>query len=289
MHAKNRSRGLHKAFKELFVLNVYLNGLKAAFYCFGLSSSRYIEYTKALVFLSPELNQGDIILDIGCGHSILPILWNILGFNAVVVAIDLNQNALKWQIEKSKEKAKKSSNVVLADGKYLPFRDEAVSAISCISSIEHLPEEGDTQVAYEAGRVLKPGGLCVVSFPASPYTKGCSRSGLMSGIPPFMKRLLRFFLPVLFKKFNVDRTSSYFERFYNVEDVHKRIITPSGCIAEEWAALKGAWIIEFINDKLVPGGVLTPLEYLVAKFLAVGTYTENAGAFILKLRKPSTV
>jgi len=84
-----------------------------------------------------------------------------------------------------------------------------------------------------------------------------------------MKRLFGFFLPVLFKKLNVDSTSSCFERFYNVEDVHKRIIIPSGCIAEEWLTLKSAWIIKFIYDKLISSGVLTPLEYLVAKFLTV--------------------
>lgn len=285
MFSQETSKGFHKTFKRLFIHNVHLNGLKATLYCFGLSASRYIEYASALSFLSSELKADNIILEIGCGHSILPTLWAESGLQ--VVTVDVSRDALKWQKNKSRDLLNKSSHAVLADGQNLPFKEGSSSAISCISAIEHIPGNGDVQVAYEIGRVLKPNGMCIISFPLSLYLNSYSKRDCGAEIPPLMKRVFKSFLPIVFSKFKVDRTLSYFERFYGLEDVHKRIIIPSRCIEEDYLTLRSGWIIKFIYERLIPTGVLTPLEFLMAKLLTFGKLARNMEAIILKIRKPS--
>lgn len=284
MFTKKSFKELREKFGGLLVHNLHLRGLSATIYCFGLSASRYIEYASALAFLSSDLHSDDVILEIGCGHSILPTLWKRLNFQVIVV--DVSQNALKWQANKSKEDTNKSLHAVLADGKNLPFRDDVVSAISCISTIEHFPNDADIQAAYEIGRVLKPNGSCVISFSLSPYTKSYSKKDWVAEIPPLIKRFLKLFLPSLFERLSVDRTSSYFERFYNLEDVRKRITKPSRCSVENHFTLRSGRVNKFIYEKIIPTGVLTPLEYLMARFLTVSKHVKDAGAIVLKLRKP---
>lgn len=264
---------------------MHLNGLKATLYCFGLSASRYIEYASALTFLFSELKASNIILEIGCGHSILPTLWAESGSR--VITIDISRDALKWQINKSRKILNDSLHAVLADGKNLPFKDGTISVISCISAIEHIPGNGDIQAAYETGRVLKPNGLWIVSFSLSPYSNSYSKRDWAAEIPPLVKRVFKSFLPIMFHKFKVDRTPSHFERFYSLEDVHKRIIMPSRCIKEDHLTLKSGRIIKFIYDSIIPTGVLTPLEFLMARLLTLSKHAKNMDAIILKIRKPS--
>lgn len=285
MFSKEISKRFHRTFKQLFVHNVHLNGLKATLYCFGLSASRYIEYASALTFLSSELKASDIILEIGCGHSILPTLWAESGLQ--VVTVDINRDTLKWQINKSRDTLNKSLHAVLADGKNLPFKGGSISVISCISTIEHVPGNGDIQVANEIGRVLKPDELCIVSFSLSRHSNSYSKRDWAAEIPPLMKQVSKSFLPIMFNKFKVDRTSSYFERFYSLEDVHKRIILPSQCIKEDHLTLRSGWAIKFIYERLIPTGVLTPLEFLMARLLTLSKRVRNMDAIILKMRKPS--
>ena len=53
---------------------------------------------------------------------------------------------------------------VCADGANLPFPDNAFDVVGLFDVIEHLPDERDT--LKEAYRVLRPGGLVVVTVPA---------------------------------------------------------------------------------------------------------------------------
>ena len=285
MLSKETSKEFHEIFAQLFVHNVRLNGLRAILYCFGLSASRYIEYTSALLFLNLELKACSVILEVGCGHSILPTLLAKSDLEAVT--LDLSRDALKWQINKSRETVNKPLNSVLADGKSLPFKNSSISVISCISTIEHIPDSGDIQAAREIGRVLEPNGLCIISFPLSTRLTSYSKSEWTAEIPSLVKRFSKSFLPVIFKKFKVDRTLSYFERFYGLKDVHTRIIAPSCCIKEEYLTLKSGRFVKFMYERLIPTGVFTPLEFVMARFLIISKHIQNIEAVILKIRKPS--
>jgi SAM-dependent methyltransferase len=204
-----------------------------------------------------------------------------------VVALDISQDALKWQMHKSRGTLGKSLHAVLADGRNLPFKDGSISVVSCISAIEHIPGNGDIQAAREMGRVLEPNGLCIVSFPLSTRIISYSKREWTAEIPPLIKRFSKFFLPMILIKFKVDRTLSYFERFYGLKDVQKRIIASSCCIKEDYLALKSGWFVKFLYERIFPTGVFTPLEFVMARFLTVSKCTQDIEAVILKIRKPS--
>lgn len=280
--APDFSRFFHEMFSKLLVHNIRLNGLYTILFCHGLSASRYIEYASALAFFS-ELDLSECILELGCGHSILPTFWEKLGFSVVV--IDINRDALMWQRSKSKEIVGKPLQAILADGEKLPFKDEALSAVCAISTIEHFTNDGDIRATYEARRVLKPDGLYVTSFPLSSYKESFSKTGWASGMPSWMKSLLESFILVMLKKFKVDRSCSYFERMYGSKDVRGRIIMSSGCMLEDCLALRSGPATKFFYDKIIPTGVLTPLEYVVVRFLTTSRNIEGMDAVVLKLRK----
>lgn len=283
-----RSKALSKIeiAKQLLVHDIRVNGFKAIVYCYGLSASRYVEYACTLAFLLPEIKQGDIIAEIGCGHSILPTLWQRLHLETI--ALDLNRRALKWQKEKSKKTAKASFlHPILADMTNIPIKNEGINKLSCISAIEHIPEDGDLKSASEIGRIMKNNGTCIISIPLSLREEGYCEKHWATGIPPTMQNLLKFCLPTILRKFNVDRNCTYFERFFSSKDVHKRIIKPSKCLKENYFTLRSGPITKTIHQKIIPTGFLTLLEYMIAKFLKVSKQMEKTDAIILKLRKIS--
>jgi ubiquinone/menaquinone biosynthesis C-methylase UbiE len=272
-----------KTARQLLTYNVRVNGLRSVIYCYGLSASRYIEYVGALCFLLQSLNQDRTILDLGCGHSILPTLLQTLGARAI--AVDSNKNALKWQVKKSKELAGELVDVVLADIRCLPFRDTSIPKVSCISSIEHVPSEGDVEAASEMGRILKSNGLCVITVPMSSNNRSHVKNHWAADIPMLLQRLFRPCLPTVLMKFNVDRTCHYFERFFSQEDINQRIVRPTRCVRKDYFTLKSGNLVKFVHQTLVPTGVLTLLEFLIARFLVVSKQIREADAIILKLEK----
>lgn len=258
----------------MFVHNLNLHGAKSTVYAFGLSASRYTEYRNAVKFFS----KASLLLDVGCGHSILPTFWEKLGFQ--IVTVDFNLEVLRWQKSKAK-----SLTVVCCEGQHIPFREESVVAVSCISTIEHLPKDGDIQLAHEIGRILKRNGFAVVSLPLS-SEKTHSTTDFATDIPILLKRVFGKLLPTVFRMFNVDRSGSYFERHYAIDDVHKRIVVPSNCKLEDYVALGSKPLVKIIHGKIFPQGTLTFLEYLLAwTFMIVGKSAANSDAIILKLRK----
>lgn len=269
--------------RQLLVHNIHVNGLKAVIYSYGLSASRYVEYAGALTFLLPELKQGGTILDVGCGHSILPAYWQRL--NLKTITLDANRDALKWQVRKSKRIANVFFQAVLADMRHMPFKTKSILGVSCISAIEHIRGNGDIKVASEIGRILKKNGISIISIPLSSHEKSYAKTRWTTGIPPVLQSLFKFCLSTILSKLGVDRTSSYFERFFSNTDVYKRIIEPSDCLKEDCFMLKSGYIIKLIYAKIFPIGVLTLIEYLVAKFLMTSKRVRKGDALVLKLRK----
>ena len=251
-------------------------------YCFGLSSSRYIEYTTALNFLEPE--SGQKILDVGSGHSIFPSILKNEGFDAFVV--DVARDSLIWQKNKIKNLigSRRYLEAALSRGERLPFKDNTFSCVTAISVLEHIPD--DKGIAREIGRVLKTSGTFIVSVPATPKDKTLISTDWTSGIPSYQRILLGPALGVIFKKFNVDRDKEYLIRKYSMKDVLKRIVEPSGCVLEEIIPFENA-VAKMIYNWIFPSGVLTPLEFLlVNKFNNMGASIKNVGGVIIKMRKP---
>jgi len=269
--------------KQLFVHNLRVNGLKAIVYCYGLSASRYVEYASAISFLSLSAEQSSEILELGSGHSILPSFWQKMRFETLI--LDINRTALKWQAEKSRRSSSQTVGVILGDMRYLPFKDRSIGKISCVSAIEHIPGEGDVEAAVEMGRILKGDGVCVVSFPLSPYQQSCFKRHWATGIPVFLQRLFKVFLPTVLSKLGVDRTSSYFERFFSQEDAYRRIVSSSKCRKEDHLTIRSGYKTKILYEKIIPMGAITMIEYLTAFFLETSRKEKGTDAIILELKK----
>lgn len=104
------------------------------------------------------------------------------------------------------------------DGRRLSYADGQFDKVYSVSVIEHIPGDGDSECAHELGRVLAPGGSCLITVPFWPTSKNVYRepdfywSG-MSG--PEQDGLV------------------FFQRRYSAEDLRRRLIEPSGLVAEK--------------------------------------------------------
>jgi len=91
-----------------------------------------------------------------------------------VVAVDLDAEAVT--------KSLSATSTAQASGQHLPFRSETFDSIVSIETIEHLPDP--EAFLDELHRVLRPGGLVVLTTPNALYTRP------VNGIPanPFHLR-----------------------------------------------------------------------------------------------------
>jgi SAM-dependent methyltransferase len=104
------------------------------------------------------------------------------------------------------------------DGRALSYPDAQFDKVYSVSVIEHIPDGGDSDCARELGRVLKPGGACLITVPFWPTSKDQYRRPdfYWSGITgPEQDGLV------------------FFQRRYSAEDLRRRLIEPSGLVAEK--------------------------------------------------------
>ncbi len=98
------------------------------------------------------------ILDVGCGTGGNIILLKEFGN---VTGIDFSDEALRLAGGKGFDK------LVRADATAMPFSDNTFDLVSALDTIEHIAE--DLKVVQESFRVLKPGGIFLVTVPAYPW------------------------------------------------------------------------------------------------------------------------
>ena len=128
----------------------------------GVDISRCFEYTQAYKAISTL--HGGRVLDVGSYRSPFPIFLAQEGYTPT--SIDLTPSVAKqllWSRRVLRGDAALTASV--ADGTRLPLSDGSFDAVVCISTIEHLPNGGESRMMREIGRVLKLGGLCFVSVP----------------------------------------------------------------------------------------------------------------------------
>jgi SAM-dependent methyltransferase len=141
-----------------------------------IGPSKFWEYPWTLANL--RLKKGFSILDVGCGTSPIQYLLSNLGLN--VYAIDSNED-LKWHgINYKLAKLYRSKiNYFLERADNLSFNDNTFDRVFCLSVIEHVRADKvlnyqltpltekdlktQRKIVEEMIRVLKPGGLCVIT------------------------------------------------------------------------------------------------------------------------------
>ncbi len=132
--------------------------------------SRYPEFATLLEWL-PPLAPGDRVLDLGS-----PKMFGLLlarEHPAAFVLTDLWPRAIEEIAELARANASRSAGTVHLETADLTrlesYEDASFTHLYSMSVIEHIEDLERTRVGLrEMGRVLKPGGRLVLSFPVSP-------------------------------------------------------------------------------------------------------------------------
>lgn len=121
------------------------------------SESRQI-FWEELKFLKEYAQKGDRILDIGCGNGRLSDLFKNEGME--YTGIDFSEKLIKI----AKEERGKNGKFIQANALDLPFENNSFDTIFSIAVLHHTPsKENRMRFIFEANRVLKPGGVCVLT------------------------------------------------------------------------------------------------------------------------------
>ncbi len=116
------------------------------------------------------LNANCVYLDIGSGSSLVPTFL-YQRHHAKTYATEMDRVYLDRQKNYMKTLGLTKRDLFFVqteDATRLSFADGSVNFISAVSTIEHIPGNGDTESMAEFARVLPPGGRLVVTVPASP-------------------------------------------------------------------------------------------------------------------------
>jgi SAM-dependent methyltransferase len=95
-------------------------------------------------------------LDLGCGTGWNYEVLRMKGHRRRLVGIDISDRMLRFALDKQLP-------VVMGDAEKLPFRDQSFDGILAKGVLHHLPNMESAVVEIE--RVLKPGGIVVLSDP----------------------------------------------------------------------------------------------------------------------------
>lgn len=136
---------------------------------------RKLEYSFALEVLLEHLKPGDRYLDAGCGVTPLCQVIATRGIQTDACDVDsrLIDNMRKLDTERIY-----GSRVAFScqDLTHTTFADATFDAISCISVLEHIPAASDQRAVMELLRILKPGGVLVLTVDYTPPAAGQQHS-----------------------------------------------------------------------------------------------------------------
>src|SRR5438270_7089750 len=116
-----------------------------------------IVYSLLQRYLKPAPRETRQALDLGCGAG---LNLDHLARYAEPVGTDFSEEALRFC------RARGHKRLCKADAAELPFRDGQFDIITALDVVEHLDD--DVKALDELKRVLRPGGLLVISVPAYP-------------------------------------------------------------------------------------------------------------------------
>lgn len=112
--------------------------------------------------LNPE--NGDRIVDLGCGTGYYLFLLSNLGVKLNLTGFDYDGEAIN---EVRSSAYGKDVRIVTGDLHEMPFKDKSFDKAVMSEVLEHVKD--DKKVLQEVLRILKPGGILVISVPSAEY------------------------------------------------------------------------------------------------------------------------
>jgi SAM-dependent methyltransferase len=177
----------------------------------GIGYERAIEYP--WTYRALRLERGQRVIDVGSGNSVFPLYLHATT-GATVHAMDFDRSVLRLTGYAEKcglGPSLQNETLVIRQcaSLPLPYPDGYFDALSCISTIEHSPEDSDTASMMEMMRLVKKGGRLVFSVPIAAshkdvYIDADVYDRRYSGKPVF------------------------YERHYDSGSIYDRLIRPSG-------------------------------------------------------------
>jgi ubiquinone/menaquinone biosynthesis C-methylase UbiE len=126
--------------------------------------AEYGKRKRSLILGLLEPGRGEKIIDIGCGVGTW--VYNAARYGAEAYGVDYSEESIRMarQLIKRFDVADKTK-LFVADGTRLPFEDGFFDKATAIEFIEHINLREKDIFLQELYRVLKPGGIAVISTP----------------------------------------------------------------------------------------------------------------------------
>ena len=167
-----------------------------------------------LVLTHGQFKPGERVLDIGSPKLISLYLAKHAGVDVYATDIDRYFVDEYDSLRKWERLPDDRYHVDVQDGRKLTYQSGMFDKVFSISVLEHIPEDGDSECMREIGRVLAPGGRCLITVPFARVSQDQYRPA-------------GDFYWSTSSQTN-DNGKVFFQRRYSEADLVDRLIIPSG-------------------------------------------------------------
>jgi ubiquinone/menaquinone biosynthesis C-methylase UbiE len=127
-----------------------------------------------------------VLLDVGCNVGAWLSHCRVRKPAARLAGVELNANALPIaRINRP------DAVLARAVAERLPFPSDHFDCVTCLEVLEHLPEPNWRQAIREMQRVLKPGGVLIVTVPHAGMFAWMDSNNVRHRLPGLYRRVLR--------------------------------------------------------------------------------------------------
>ncbi|MEQ1860249.1 MAG: class I SAM-dependent methyltransferase [Chthoniobacteraceae bacterium] len=150
----------------------------------------------------------------------------------------------------------------IQDVRALPYKDGMFDLVTSVSVVEHIaPEDrGEVPAIKEMARVLKPGGIAVLTVPYA------------------HKRFSEFRAGTVYEREATGTDETFFQRFYDHDQVMDNIVNPSGLELLELSFIGERFfsrnphkrMAHFINSTMLQNAIFGPWFPLISRIFLTG-------------------